>query len=551
MTRSASARAGPSLPSEIWWLVAQELANRHDFAGLFLCASLSRGLAKLALPLLYGIQDQSPASDAHILNIEPAVCLWRSIIISSLGMTLYPYCSWVKTLKLGNLRSLLDDADTASVKGNLGLRKMFFDPPLQELEICRGKKRSLDVNGISAKVLDLVTESIHSAAEAEDRFVGLTMLEVQFMHGGKLATCLSRLARLTTLTIYDGSVLNGDVARAISENCPAFQEVVCYTCPGDNADTKLAGFILGLAPNTLKAFTVNSQNDIGPVTLAAFSRHSDSLLCLGLFSLQSAALNNLEILSPCTALSILTVESAAHWTAYSGANTDEIIAWLQNCGSLKELEFIRFVGASELLAKVFKTSPMRLEYLRLDLLDISDDFYPQLANQTDLRRIRIRYLEEELLDTNSEERVAQFTAALTKITQLGQLHTNELFRLADIDALTDIRPPLEELNLNGDFITDDFLPLLARLSHLKYVNVFGPSWFSVPALVDFFVRLQADPAGQHEGLQLYVAHQNWEAKFLDSEEIMLATEIDRRFRGKFDVVYRAGPDELHEEDFSD
>ncbi|KAK3357007.1 hypothetical protein B0T25DRAFT_144216 [Lasiosphaeria hispida] len=179
---------------------------------------------------------------------------------------------------------------------------------------------------------------------------------------------------------------------------------------------------------------------------------------------------------------------------------------------------------------------MRLEYLRLDLLDISDDFYPQLANQTDLQRIRICYLDEELLGTNSDARAAQCAAALTKLTRLRQLHTNELFQLDDIAALTETRPPLEDLHLNGDFITDDFLPPLARLAHLKSVNVFGPSWFSVPGLLDFFAHLQADPAGQHEGLQLYASHQKWGAKFLDSEEIMLRLEIDRRFRGRFGVA---------------
>lgn len=35
--------------------------------------------------------------------------LWRTIILSSLGRTLYPYCQSIRTLDLDNLRTLIID----------------------------------------------------------------------------------------------------------------------------------------------------------------------------------------------------------------------------------------------------------------------------------------------------------------------------------------------------------------------------------------------------------------------------------------------------------
>ena len=35
--------------------------------------------------------------------------LWRTLILSSLGKTAYPYCSYIRVLNLGDLKELLED----------------------------------------------------------------------------------------------------------------------------------------------------------------------------------------------------------------------------------------------------------------------------------------------------------------------------------------------------------------------------------------------------------------------------------------------------------
>lgn len=222
-TRSAVAKevalAAHKLPQEIWWEVIQVLTSQSDFGSLFLCAQVSQGLAICALPALYSIHELTPAGVIQILNLEPSVVLWRSIIASALGKTLYPYCTWIKTLKLSSLFTLLEDI----ARGKGELRNLFFKHPLHNLQILKGK--SLDFNAIIIEVANQVTQSIHAAAEDENKFVGLASLEGPHLPSHSLSTWVSRLSRLTSLAVRDGFVLNGKVAQAIRENCPLFKEV--------------------------------------------------------------------------------------------------------------------------------------------------------------------------------------------------------------------------------------------------------------------------------------------------------------------------------------
>lgn len=214
-------RSAIRFPQEIWWLIAQQLGRRRDFGGLFLCARLGRGMARLALPELYAIHDQSPAISAHILDIETSVCLWRSLIASSLGKTLFPYCCWIKSLRLGNLHSQLEDL----ARDNARLKAQFFSPPLEKLQIRRGRGRALNLEAIIVEVAAMVTERIRSSADQEHTRMGITTLEGYYLPTANLPGWVSSLYSLTSLVVRDGSVLNADVGLAIRESCPAFRDV--------------------------------------------------------------------------------------------------------------------------------------------------------------------------------------------------------------------------------------------------------------------------------------------------------------------------------------
>ena len=211
-----------AFPQEIWWLVTQELASRYDFSGLFLCARLSWSMARLALPLLYSIHDESPAAvaDEFDSSFEASVCLWRSIIASSLGATLYPYCCWSKTLMFDSLHFCLE---CLAGDDNSRLRARLFSPPLEKFQIRRGG--TLDLDAIVAKMTGSVMDCIRRFADEEDRHAGLEALHCSDLSAAMLPSWVSKLFHLTSLSVPDGSVLTAEVARAIRAHCPAFSEV--------------------------------------------------------------------------------------------------------------------------------------------------------------------------------------------------------------------------------------------------------------------------------------------------------------------------------------
>ncbi|KAK0630573.1 hypothetical protein B0T17DRAFT_486498 [Bombardia bombarda] len=541
----------PDLPQEIWLLVAQELANRRDFPALFTCARLSRSWANLALPLLYSIHEMSPASNADdITDIETSVGLWRSIIASSHAKTLYPYCHWIKALMLGNLYTLLEDLARDSAAE---LRALFFSPPLQHLRIRRGNNKGLNLDAIIVEVANSVTACIRHAADQQDKVVGLTSLEGPHLPSANLPGWVSCLSRLTSLTVRDGSVLNARVAQAIRKNCPAFKEVVCLWCQGTDIDVTLAGFFQCLGPNTLESFTVNSMNEIGEHTFQALSGHALSLKRLGLFSLKRSAFESLNRLGDCRALESLNLEASSdalhlRWDGPLQHVFSEVVQWLGQCTRLEELEFVRVPGATTILGQVLKSPDVRLTNLNLKSDDFDEEFYRSLCHQQSLRQLMVRIVDDDVLEAGEVRRML-FVDALCHCRELRELDTNEMFTLDEFDRITTAAPTLEEIVSNGELIDNSFFLPLLRLKQLKSLIVFGPSSFTVEGIHGFLKDLEADPEARHEGIQLYVAAQNWELKFSPQEESGLMEEIRRRFGGKLDIAYRPDPDEMHESDF--
>ncbi|KAK4456474.1 hypothetical protein QBC42DRAFT_190927 [Cladorrhinum samala] len=508
----------PVFPLDIWWLITQELASQHDFGGLFLCARLSRDVANLALPLLYGIHEQSTAIHGDIDDETPfeiSVGLWRSIIASSLGKTLYPYCCWIRALKLGNLDSHLVDLERGN---NAALKAKFFSPPLDEFQIKLGKtrKQQLDRKAVIIKVSDSITSYIQSAAQEQGKHVTLATLEGYHLPTASLQGWVSKLSRLSSLVVQDGSVLTSDVARVIREKCPNFKEVECYFCQGLDVDEQLAGFFNDLTPESIESFTIRSRNDLGIKTFEALNRHSGSLKRLTVQGLDATALLALPALSDCLALEKLILEGGMGipGLTWQGEGLKEMKEWLKKCSHLKELELTVIASATEILSEVLKNPSIRLTALTLKLIDSNKEFYVALASQTALRQLALKIVDDTILEANDGRRDL-FVDALCSMEQLRELDTNELFTSSDIRRISHSTHSLEELVLNGDIILDDFILELCRMKHLKSINIFGPSALSA------------------------------------NEESALAAWVRNSFGGNLDIMYHREPDELQESDFSD
>lgn len=118
------------LPLELWMIIIEKAAEQCEFGTLFALACVNRALAEIALPLIYGNAEHSDVMIRRRAD-KASVCFWRSIILSAMGKTSYPYCLWIKILNLSALQYLLRDL---VLRGKEPLRQKFYSPPLGYLE---------------------------------------------------------------------------------------------------------------------------------------------------------------------------------------------------------------------------------------------------------------------------------------------------------------------------------------------------------------------------------------------------------------------------------
>ncbi|KAK0674335.1 hypothetical protein QBC41DRAFT_309911 [Cercophora samala] len=546
----------PVFPRDIWLMVAEELAADCDFDTLYTCGRVDRNLAQLALPLLYSIHDQSPVIDAHVVGLEASVCLWRSIIASSLNETRYPYCCWIKSLKLGHLHFILDGLS----RKNAVLKARFFQDPLQRFMInIRGQQLNLD--RVVLEVVDSITRYIKSAAEQADKRVLLTTLEGHYFPPDCLVNWISSLPSLTSLVVRDGLVLTADVAKALHENCPSFKHLQCYSCEGPVADQQLAGFLRELKPQSLESFTVRSQNNLGSETFMALQHHSSSLQELRLLSLEPTALTSLHQLRHCLALVKLAIEGnhrVQRFDWFDSAHPDdfeEVAKWISKCASLRELSLLQVSDATELIGMLqhHDGSLFKLTSLTLVLNELKDfSFYSFIERQNTLERLTMTLLGEEFEYYEFEE--DQVARTLRSLRKLKKLNTNAPLSTWDLAISIVPLEHLEELWLNGDLISDEYLVHLIRLKKLRSLAILGPSCLTAEG-IHRFMRVLHEHQGEcreaHRGLQISVLSQEWDAQLDQEVEYAIRAFIDEIFGGTFDITYQRHPDEMHESDFSD
>ncbi|KAK4146153.1 uncharacterized protein C8A04DRAFT_9985 [Dichotomopilus funicola] len=469
-------QSGPVFPQEIWWLVSLEVAARRDFGSLFLLARLSKGMARLALPELYAIHDMSPAINAHILNVETSICLWRSIIISSLGTTMFPYCCWIKALLLGGLHSQLEDLS----RDNPALKASFFRPPLEKLEVYTISEKFLDADKIVVEVAHMVTSYIRASAARENKETALAVLEGQNLPQTLLPGWVSGLSNLTTLSVRDGATLNADISRAIRKHCPAFKHVQCFFfSSGIHVDATTAGFFSNLKPQSLESFAVLSLNHIGFRTFQALNGHSDTLKVLALYSLERAAFERLYELQDCRKLEIFRLEGAMNTKQYRWAEAgnpvfQDVVRWLQKCTALWYIELMAVPSGHTLCAQILEGANIRPMTLVLKCFDVGPDLSASLTGQTNLRRLTIEIRDEDVLEADDGRRTLMANAIST-CRKLRELDTNELFTLEEVDQICGSLPHLEEIVLNGECINDAYLGSLSKLRRLRSLNIFAPT----------------------------------------------------------------------------
>ncbi|KAI1842826.1 hypothetical protein JX265_002637 [Neoarthrinium moseri] len=511
------------------------------------------------------IHESSPVVVSESYDKVKLARLWKSILLSSLGQTAFPYCTYIQSLSLGSYGSLLED-----ISRDTTIRPWLFDPQenMEQFLVLRDNQKPkrptrnqampfIDFSKTMIKCGDFFTQRIKQMADQSKTSVALVHLEGITIPEQILSTWLTRLPSLVSLQLQDGSVLTAQAASAIYEHCPNFSEINCLSCAGGHADQDMASFLRALRPNTLEQFEIISMNHIGELTLTALNAHSDSLKTLKLGSLSSEAMRCLNVLAGCTTLEILQIENRrddpADLKVLSEELLKEITTWIQNCTNLRELNLSNLKDALPITKEVLSMPSTRLSTLSLQGFsshgELDSAAWEALARQETLENLTIGGLHDtpDGLGPIIHES-PPLTQSICKLRNLKTLNlTKAIVRTIDLRLIVTALPELTELSFGGDWIDDQILDSLSALRHLKVLLINAFSVFTYDGLQAFARRL--DP-NLHKGISVDILNQigNW--KFSPEDEARLSSYFSSTLEGKIEIAVFRDPDEAHESDFS-
>lgn len=487
--------------------------------------------------------------------------MWRSIIMSSLGVTAYPYCLWIRSLGLSDLEQLLQ-----GIARDKRWRSLFFKGPMKTFEIISGSTKTrqgrpiLEWQKIIERVGNTITQFAKEAAEKQNKSVQLVSLEGANLPTDLLSVWVSRLSTLTTLSIRDGSVLTAEVADSIQHNCPFFKDLTCFNIKGPTVDQNMSDFFRGLRENSLESFKVHSSNEIGFNALDGLMQHSRSLRFLDLSSLQNTCLSVLDTLSRCQYLESLSIEAStpappSTWAVSGEDPLPKVATWLKECKTLKRLVISNLSGASKLLSDIMDSPDLRLTDLQLSLIDDEEAFYTALGNQTALENLSLRS-SAEIVDPN-RARHDKFIDSICQCTRLKDLDIMQKvggidqvqLTFEDLVLIKESLPQLEDLSFDGEYLTDALFEPLAQMQRLKSVSINGSSIFTFAGIKSFIEALRT--SGAHKGFRLYIMNQYGEAEISERHQEQLAALMAVGLNGVFELAYWRNPSEDDMSDLSD
>lgn len=511
----------------------------------------------------HSIHEWSPVSASETYDKKRWARLWKSIILSSIGLTAYPYCTYMRSLSLGSYGSLLED-----IASDREIRPWLFDAldnteqflALRENQQLKKKTRNqpmpfIDFQSTMIRCGELVTQRIQQLAEQTSTAVALTHLEGIQIPANILPTWIIRLPSLVSLQLQDGSVLNAEAASAIHEFCPRFGELSCLSCPGEGIDDNMACFLRGLKPNTLRRFEMISYNELGERSLTALNAHAESLRVLRLSSLSADAMRSLNALPSCTALESLNIENRRQdqvdLATGSEALLKEITTWIRSCKNLQELTLSDLHDAIPILKDVLSTPDIQLN--TLDVQGFSShgeadcEAWAALGLQESLESLTIGGL-DGMVDGLIVHESPPLADSICKLTGLKSLNLTRAFvRTIELRKMVMALPGLTDLSFGGDWIDDQILESISRLGNLKALLVNAFSVFTYGGLQEFARKL--DPEG-NRGITVDINNQlgNW--KLDPSDENSLSEYFSAKLGGKIEIGLFNDPDEVHESDFS-
>jgi len=463
--------------------------------------------------------------------------LWRSIILSAMGKTLFPYCQFIRFLDMRDFNHLLDDD---RFKGRI--RERFFSGDLKRfhLEVVQKlppnvkandwrRRPRLDYPAITHAVGDILTEK----APIVDTISGP-------IAPTSLRRWIPRLPRLRSLELYDGSGLDGEIAELLRIYCPKFNS--CSIFRSDvYKDDSLSAFFSGLKEQSLESFVTFSMNGFGPQCCLGISRHSNALTELKLF-MSPAVIPHIGLLKGLTALETLTLTDDRKIVDLEAEQNDvflDLIEWLKSCKKLRNLRLGLYNCGAAVATPIVLQNDIRLRYLEVSDYAGKDhnSFHLSLAHQRQLEHL---ILESDPIDSFDE--IQTLISSLCELRQLRVLRligVSNLFPEEAVKLLSDNLQMLEEFYIAGLSLDDTALESVSQLRNLKVMTFFGITKFTFHGLLDF-AELLGDR--NHQILLLAVDNADPDTGLSDEEQAFLRAAFAERCGGKLEYTLQRGND---------
>ncbi|KZF22749.1 hypothetical protein L228DRAFT_260889 [Xylona heveae TC161] len=538
-----------TLPDDVLHLICEELWLQRDFNTLFQCAVSSKVLAAPALASLYRMHNAAPVtysgSEERGLGnavlaeqiVRKWVLLWRSIILSSMKKTLFPYCRYIRTLDLRDLVNLFEDS---RFKGKI--RKLFFTGDLARYDIESAEsQRAPKSKAKSARTLDSV-----SAVDGIGEVVTQATPMLDKLSGNVLPSALprwvSRLPRLQSLELLQGAALETGVEIRINETCSSFKSLSVFEWRAPDADARLASFLQGLRPQTLEYLEIISFSEIQAQGFEALNHHRDSLKELRLSNLNTEAMLALPKLKDCTALETLYLETTTRGMDLEATQNDifvEVISWLRSCKSLQEISIKKFVNGPALLSPLLLDNDIHLTGLELEGYSMAGNraFHQALAHQQNLERITLKADGEDVV-ADDLTTIVNSLSKLTRLRVIRLLEGCEYFNGRHLCDIIENLAYLEEFWSGGYGIVDDIWKPFSKLGNLRTLYFSAVTAFTYGGILDYIYHLDTG----NKGMALSIMNADPDSKLSDEEIATIREVLADRVDGRFEFELLRDPD---------
>ncbi|KAI4211669.1 MAG: hypothetical protein LQ351_005572 [Letrouitia transgressa] len=454
--------------------------------------------------------------------------LWRTIILSSLKKTIFPYSHYIRSLNLEDLEELFQDP-----KFKEQANDMFFSDELADYKVetrvsgAYGKTR-LDL----AETLILLGEVITKESPMLEELSGKISTDA-------LLRWVPRLPRLRHLNLWSGGALV-DAGASLSKHCPDFRSLNFWSWVHDDADQKFADFLNEIRPQSLESLEIFSYSGIAAESFLALSCHRDSLRELKLDSISADAMRSLNMLQGCTNLTTLSLTDGSQSSVdLKNSHNDvflEVVAWLRKCQRLQSVTLRKIRAGQDLLTPILLENGIKLKNLELGGYAMADsrEFHQALANQVTLQELLLTgECDNEIGDGTAV--LVESLSQLTNLTDLRLRDISDYFNDEVIQRLARSLPKLEVWWTSGLAITDAIWEEVAKLKSLRRLDFTALTRFTANGILDFILNLGP---GNHN-LLLAVMMADLDCDLSEAEQTMIRETMAERVSGRFEFqLYR-------------